>query len=267
MTMQKRFSALIGIAVLSMATTAANALIDERDAREQAGAAVRAQLSLNAEQFLRVQRDEKLEQLLAEATSMPSGPDFIYRASQAGDEIKVNTVVHHIFMDIDPTYIIAVSQVDRTTYRIQGFSDSMTEFEKLMMAPKTRISDPDQAEAVAEFYEAVNPQRRSMARIVSLIDLKQAAERQCQTNPFDVGEAAFSVWWKRAKPRYADLQFKRTATPQDSGYIVEWIVLSSAGPGLCGGAPLRAHLKISSDGRVGEITFAPLHGAGRVPHP
>lgn len=34
---------------------------------------------------------------------------FLYRVSQAGDEIKAHSVVHHIFTDADPTYFVAVS--------------------------------------------------------------------------------------------------------------------------------------------------------------
>jgi hypothetical protein len=36
---------------------------------------------------------------------------------------KEHSVVHHIFTDADPTYIVAVG-TDGTMYRIHGFSDS-----------------------------------------------------------------------------------------------------------------------------------------------
>jgi hypothetical protein len=51
-----------------------------------------------------------LEQWLATVVSRPSWSEFIYKVSQSGDEIKANAVVHHIWMDADPTYIVAVSR-------------------------------------------------------------------------------------------------------------------------------------------------------------
>lgn len=63
-------------------------------------------------------------------------------------------------------------------YRIHGLSDSLVEFGRLMAATKVKVMSADQAEAVSEFYREVNPQRTLMTPITSLIDLKQAAERQ-----------------------------------------------------------------------------------------
>src|SRR5260370_30977189 len=148
-----------------------------------------------------------------------------------------------------------------TTYRISGFADSLAEFAKLMTAVGQRVSSPDHAESLAEFHRKVNPDNhQDLTPILRLMDLKQAAERQCQSGEksFDAGEKAFTAWWDHAKPLYAEVSFKQTAGPHGSGYLVEWIVLSSAAPGMCGGAPLRAGLEVSSDGRVGKITFSPL---------
>ena len=130
-----------------------------------------------------------------------------------------------------------------------------------MTARKVKVLGPDQAEAVSDFYREVNPQRISMTPITSLIELKQTAERQCQTSSFDAGEKAFDAWWNHAKPLYAQVSFRQTVAPHGSGYLVEWIVLSSAGSGACGGAPLRARLEMSSDGHVGKVTFSPLEKA------
>ena len=190
-------------------------------------------------------------------------PEFIYKLSSTGYEIKEKTVVHHFPTDGDFTYIVAVSPADGNTSRIHGFSDSLSEFEKLMTAANLRVLDPDQAEAVADFYRAANPENRSMTPISSMFDLKQAAERQCQAIPFDTGDRQFEVWWKKAKPLYAGIQFSQTAIPRDNGYLVEWIVLSSAGSGACGGAPLRARLEVNSDGHIGKLSFLPLRSGNR----
>jgi hypothetical protein len=253
MKLKKLFLIAFAIVVLPVFT---NAQVSDEAAREQTRNAVRSQLHLKPDQFLSVQRDEELEQSLA-AMVGKSGV-FIYRASQAGDEVRKNAVVHHIFTDVDPSYIVAISAADGSIYRIHGFTDSKVEFNKLMAALKVKISSPDQAEALADFYRTVNPEHRSMARISGLLELKQAAEWQCQAVPFDADEKDFETWWKHAKPLYAATSFKQAATRSDSGYAVEWIVLSSPGAGLCGGAPLRAHLEVGSDGQVGSLSFTPL---------
>ena len=230
----------------------------DQAARQKAQNIVRSQLDLRSEQFLGIRRDEELEQDLAAIVGGLAGSEFIYRVSQAGDEIKDHAVVHHMVMDNDPTYLVAVSPVDGSVYRIQGFRDSKVEFNNLMLAVKVTISSPDQAEALADFFRTVNPEHHSMTRISGLLDLKQAAERQCQAVPFDPNEKDFEAWWKHTKPLYEKVPFDQTATRSGSGYVVEWIVLSAEGPGLCGGAPLRVMLEVGTNGEIGKLTFIPL---------
>lgn len=184
-----------------------------------------------------------------------AGSKIIYRVSQTGVEIKGNAFVRHIATDADFRYIIAVNPTDGSTYRISGFADSLAEFSKLMTAARLKVSSPEQAVSVADFYRAVNPDNQSLTPISSLIELKQAAERQCQTSSFEAGEEAFDAWWKRAKSLYAQVPLRQTASPHGGGYLIEWTVLSSAASGNCGGALLRARLEVASDGHVGEITF------------
>jgi hypothetical protein len=92
------------------------------------------------------------------------------------------------------------------------------------------------------------------------MELTQAAERQRQSvaKSLDAGEKAFTAWSKHAQPLYAELPFRQRAVFHGSGYLVEWIVLSSASAENCGGAPLRAQLEGSSDGHVGQITIVPV---------
>jgi len=262
MSMRKLFSTIFGMAVLSTLVVLANAQMTDQSAREQARNTVRSQLHLKPDQFLGIQRDEELEQSLASVVSRPTWSEFIYKVSQAGDEIKENVVVHHIFTDVDPTYIIAISPVDGSTYRIHGFglAESLAEFEKLMTALRVRVSNPEQAESVTDFYRRVNPgNHEGLTPISSLMELKQAAERQCQSvGSFDAGQNAFNLWWDRAKPLYAKVPFGQTASPHGSGYLVEWIVLSSPSGSNCGGAPLRARLEVSAEGQVGKPVFSPL---------
>jgi hypothetical protein len=263
MKMKKLFLATFAMG-LSAVNVSASAQVNEQAAREKALSAARPHLSyLRPGQFLGIQRDEELEQKLAAMVGGLAGSEFIYKVSPMGDEIKERSVVHHILTDIDdPVSLVAVSPLDGSTYLIHGFAESKADFNRLMVALKVKISSPDQAEALADFYREVNPEHRPLTPATSLLDLKQAAERQCQGVPFDPTEKGFEAWWKHAKPLYSGASFKQTAVRSDSGYAVEWIVLSSPGAGLCGGAPLRARLEVGSDGRVGEITFVPLRGAG-----
>jgi hypothetical protein len=259
MTIRKRFSMIVGMALFSVLVSPANAQMTEQAAREKAQSIVRSQLDyLRPDQFLSVQREEGLERSLAVTAGGLSGAEFIYQVSPAGDEIKEHSVVHHLVTDADPMYLVAVNPADGSTYRIAGFRDSKAEFNKLITALGVKISSPDQAEALADFYRTVNPEHRSMARLPGLLDLKQAAEWQCQAVPFDPNERDFEAWWKHAKTAYGNVSFQQTASRSGSGYAVEWIVLSSPGTGLCGGAPLRARLEVGSDGSIGEISFRPV---------
>jgi hypothetical protein len=261
MSIRKLFPTIFGMVVLSSLVALANAQMTDEAARDQVRNTVRSQLHLRPDQFLGVERHEELEQLLTSIVARPSWSGFIYKVSQAGDEIKENVVVHHIFMDVDFTYIVAISPRDGSTYRIHGFglAESLAEFQRLMTSLRMQVSSPDQAESVAEFYRKVNPENQEgLTPILSLLELKQAAERQCQTVPFDPIEKKFNAWWKHAKSLYAQISFEQTATPLSGGYLVEWVVLSSAAKGNCGGAPLQARLEVKSDGYVGSPTFSPL---------
>ncbi|HEX3105277.1 MAG TPA: hypothetical protein VHQ22_12580 [Terriglobales bacterium] len=261
MSIRKVFSTIFAVAVLSALVTLANAQTTDETARDLALSAVRSQLHLRPDQFVGIHRDEELQQFLAVATvGWQAGSEFIYRVSQTGVEIKQNVVVNHVATDADFMYIVAVSSMNGNTFRIHGFADSLAEFNKLMTTAKEKVASPEQAESLAEFYRAVNPQNMPLAPISSLIELKQAAERQCHSGvkSFDTGEDLFTAWWKRVKPLYAALPFEQRAIPHGHDYRVEWIVLSSASGENCGGAPLRARLEVRSDGHVSRLTFSPL---------
>jgi hypothetical protein len=268
MNMRRPFSMIFGIAVLSTFVAVANAQITDQAAREQASNTVRSELhsrlNFKSDQFLSVHRDEELEESLAMVTvGWGVGPEFIYKVSPTGVEVKKGAIVNHVATDADFVYIVVVSSADGSVYRIHGFglAESLAEFERLMTALKVQVTSPDQAEFLADFYRKVNPENyEAVTPILRLMELKQAAERQCQSGAksFDASEEAFDAWWKHAKPLYSEVSFKQTAAALSSGYFVEWIVLSSAAKGNCGGAPLRARLEVSSDGHVGKLTFSPL---------
>jgi hypothetical protein len=268
MNTRRLFPTIFGTMALATFVASPNAQMTEQAAREQASNIARSELQstvhFRADQFLGIHRDEDLEQSLAIASiGWRAGQKFIYRVSPAGFEIRENAVVNHTYVEVDPLLIVAVNSADGSTYGIHGFGrrESLAEFERLMTASKMRASSPDQAESIADFYRAVNPENQeALSPILSLLELKQAAERQCQgeAKSFEVGENAFTSWWKHAESSYASLSFQQKVVPRGSGYLVEWIVLSSPSADNCGGAPLRARLEIKSDGEVGELTFAVL---------
>lgn len=250
-------AALFGF--LPQVGNAAYTRIKEQSAYETANAALRARLNLRANQFLQIQRDETLEHLLSLAVSRPTAPDFIFRATQAGDEIKGNAIVHHISSDIDSTYVVAVDRKTGSIARIRGFSDSMTEFDRLMATVGVKVSNADQAEAIAAFYWAVNPERLSQHPILNLFELKQLAERQCQTGSFNAGEARFDSWWSQNRARCEAIKFARATVTRDGVFILKWIVLSAGSPDSCGGIPLEAQLEITRSGKIENLTFKPIH--------
>jgi hypothetical protein len=252
------FSTIFGLAALAMPVVPANAQLTDQVAREQAGNTVRSQLHLKPDQFFAVQRDEELEQSLAVTIGRKGDSAFIYEVSPAGYEVKENTVVYHFWTDFDGVFIIAIGPEGGDVYRIHGFADSLAEFEKLLTASRVRVSSSDQAEFLADFYRQVNPENLSLTRVSSLVELKQAAERQCQTSSFEQSEKAFDAWWRHAKQLYADVVFRQTVAPNGTAYFVEWIVLSSRSSHSCGGVPLRTRLEVTSDGHASKVTFSPV---------
>lgn len=267
MSTPKLLSAIFWVAVLSMLSVRADAQVSEQAAREQARDIVRSELhskvNFKADQFLGIQRDEELEQTLGAAVGGLAGLTLIYKVSPEGLELRENAVVYHTWTDVDPLFIVVVNPRDGSAYRIHGFGrgQSITEFGKLMTTLKVRVASPDQAEALADYYRKVNPENyESLTPILRLMELKQAAERQCQSGAksFYVGEKAFTAWWSHAEPLYTALPFQPKAVPHGSGYLVEWIVLSSPSAKNCGGSPLRATLEVSSDGHVSEVTVSPI---------
>jgi hypothetical protein len=268
MNFRQPFSTIFVAAVLLILGVEADAQVTEQAARDQARDVVRSELhskvNFKADQFLGIHRDEELERSLATATiGWRAGPEFIYKVSPTGVEIKDNAIVDHVATDADFMYIVAVSSVDGDIFRIHGFglAQSLAEFERLLTALRVRVASPNQAESLAEFYRNVNPENQAgLTPIISLLEVKQAAERQCQSsaNSFDAGEKAFAAWWKRAQLLYAALPFQQRAVPHGSGYLVEWVVLSSPSGENCGGAPLRARLEVASDGRINRLAFSPF---------
>ena len=268
MSLRKHFSTILALETLLTPLVFADRQIGEQAARELARNVARAELSstvhFKSDQFLNVRRDEELEQALAiAANGRRDGLVFIYKISPDGIEIRDNAIVHHITTDGDPALIVAVRSANGGTYRIHGFGrgESRAEFEKLLTELKVQVTSPDQAEAVADLYRKVNPESyEDLAPILRLIELKQAAERQCQgvAKSFDAGERAFDAWWKHAEPLYAPLPFRQKVVSRGKGYLVEWIVLSSPSAENCGGAPLRAQLEVSADGHVSKTSVSLL---------
>lgn len=229
----------------------------EEVARHEAVSIVRSGVGLRPEQFLDVKRDEGLEELLIVSAGRRIPLVFMFKLSNSGYEFKNEKIVHHTFTEADLLYVVAISSVDGSAYLIRGFPNSASEFGKLMAASKVKLSSSYQAEALADFYREVNPERTFTTPITNLMELKQAAERQCQISSFDTGEQEFDTWWKKYKHLYAGLQFAQTAKSNSNGYVVEWTVLSSSGTGMCGGAALQARLDVSSDAQVVKLSFSP----------
>jgi hypothetical protein len=179
MSAQRLFSMIFGMVVLPTVTVIANAQTTEQAARELASSTVRSELHtavhFKSDQFLGVQRDEELEETLAVAVGGRAGLRFIYKVSPTGYEIRENAVLYHVWTDVDPTCIVAVSPTDGTVYRMPSFAlkKTIAEFQKLMKEANVKISSADQAEAVVEFYRKVNPENyENFTPISSLIDLK-----------------------------------------------------------------------------------------------
>jgi hypothetical protein len=253
----------IGIGLIAGLAASANAQVTEQAAREKAKSIVQARLEAGPEhflddrKFLDVQRQENLEEELAEIVGGSAGLDYIYKVSEFGVEIKDHEIIYHTFFDVDPTYHVVVSRTDGAAYRVQGFSDSMAEFNRLIAAFKLQVSG-DRARGIADLYREIYRQRESITQIYSLLDLKQSAESRCENGSVASGERKFNAWWRHVKPFYKALSFDEKTVQHGEGYTVEWIVLSSADHNACGGAPLRMQVEIEKDGQIANLNFIAL---------
>ncbi len=188
MKFRRLCSTTFGLVVLSVLVVPVNAQLSEQAARQQASNIARSELHstvhFRPDQFLGIQRDEELEQKLGVAVGGQAGLTFIYKVSPEGVELRENAVVYHTWTDVDPLFIVVVNPRDASAYRIHGFGrgESLTEFDRLMTELKVQVTSPDQAESVADLYREVNPENHErLTPILRLIELKQAAERQCQS--------------------------------------------------------------------------------------
>jgi len=59
-----------------------------------------------------------LEEALSELVAGPPWPVSIFKVSEEGDEVGEHGVVHHIVMDGDPTFAIAINPASGSLYRI-----------------------------------------------------------------------------------------------------------------------------------------------------
>jgi hypothetical protein len=147
-----------------------------------------------------------------------SGPVFIYKVSPTGVEVKESAIVSHVATEADFMYIVAVSSADGSAYRTHGFglAESLAEFERLIAALKVRVASPDQAESLAHFYRKANPENHEgLTPILGLMELKQAAEQQCQggAKSFDAGEKAFTAWWSHGSRSMRRFRSNRKLSP------------------------------------------------------
>ncbi|HEX4002816.1 MAG TPA: hypothetical protein VHX36_09210 [Candidatus Acidoferrales bacterium] len=200
MSIRELLSVVVGTALLSTLAPLCRAQMTAEAAHDSALNTVRLRNHLKADQFLDIQRNQHLEELLATAMiGWRNSRVFIYEVSEAGVEIKANSTIDHLVTDADPTFIVAVRSSDGAAYCIHGcgLPGSLAEFQELIASTKVRVSDPNQAESFADFYRRVNPQNyENLAPLASLLELKQAAERECLAGAksFDAGETVFNAW-------------------------------------------------------------------------
>lgn len=249
---------LLSVVLLLTSQLQGYAQLSEEAARQRVVEVVRSKLNIRPAQFLGIKRHEELEEMLAVATNGHLGMDFVYTLSPVGYEFTEHGIIEHMSTDGEGIYVVVIDRANGGTYAIRGFSDSLAEFKRLMLAVNMKVASPGEAESLAKLYQAVNPEQFSFTPVSDLLDLKQAAERQCRVVSFDLSERHFGAWWNHAKALYGKSSFKQTATQNANGYAVEWVVLSSPGPSECAGTPLRAQLQIGRSGEVGKLTFVLL---------
>lgn len=250
-----------GIYVCVLAGVASAQLTEEqarREAREQTAAALHS----TATQFLGTQRREDLERLFEAATRKPTRTILMYEVSNEGDEVRGSTVIHHLSSDAPMTFIVAVLAVRGTTFRIGGFADSLSEFNRLMADNQIRVLDSEHAQSLANFYFAVNPEKIQVNLLKSPLDLKQAVERQCHAGGRDFAylDKEFGKWWTSHRSAIIGTEFATRVSSAPGVFRVQILTLSSpTAKQTCDASPVEATLEVSDAGAVKPVSFKKLN--------
>jgi hypothetical protein len=259
-----RMSCVAGIYICSFVGIA-DAQIGEEQARKQARAEAVANLHLDATRYLNTQRREDIEQMFGAATGKPPGTIFFYELSSEGDEVRGSTVIHHLSTDAALNLFIGVTAANGMVFRIGGFgfADSLLEFNRMMAESKFRILSPDHAQALADLYIAINPEKIEFTLVKSPLEVKQAVERQCHSlgRDFVFSDKEFTRWWNTHRSTILSANLDDKVLPSPEGFKVQFFTLSfPTKQKECGGAPVTATLQVSATGQVGKLVFTKFSG-------
>ena len=235
------------------------AQVDEASARNIALVSIRSGLDLQSDDFLKLWRDEQLEQELAEVARRQQVPLLVFKASQTGIEFKDGIMTNHVHTDGYDISTIAVNTSTGNAYRIQGYKYSSTEFRKMMLSIGLKIQHVSQVAMLGIVYREINPDHLYDVGVPGLLELKQDAENRCapELRPRDVRR--FERWWKNAHAAYQGKSFKEVDTSDGNSFSAEWVIFAAGGlHDSCAGKPVRIRLRICGDGNISLPEFSPL---------
>ena len=233
----------------------------EHQAREAAKKAVRTYAERNT--FFSAHRREDLEDVFHSVTPITDGAlnqdPKIFELSDEGYEFGSDRVEFHSSVHGPVTYLVAVGARSGETFRISGFRDSQTEFNRLAQTYHVSVGTQLQAQDYADLYFRVDPMHYRIFKTASLLLLKQLAERKYyeSSDTFSAAEAQFAQWWDKNSNSLSQLTFRDDIATTDGGFTIDFLTLSGIDKKspIPGPTPLVVRLTISKNGEVDEPRF------------
>lgn len=196
--------------------------IPEEVAREKARTTARSGWGLRDDAFVNTYRREDLEDDLSDFAHHPEArPVLIYQVSEEGIEFvgphtrRIHTILHGTSKGY-----VAIARDPGQAYRLWGFKDSRTEFNRLMTDVSAAVSTESDALSLFYFYrKLVDGAER--APIYTSLDVRQAVESNFYRA---YGErrwqGKFEKWWARFCKEALGISLQPDVTTSGSGYIV-----------------------------------------------
>lgn len=242
-----------------------HAQLSEQHLREAAIEAVRISTQ-QPNTFFVIHRREDMEDILLSVRPYQAGgferDPQIFEVSDDGYEFKNDSVDYHLSVHGPFLYFVAVANATGETFRISGFKDSQTEFNRLAKYYNVKLRTEVQAQEFANLYLQLDPVHYRLAQAASLLQLKQLAEKQFNNyyKAFSSAETRFNQWWTKHESALNRMSFRETSTTTLEGFEVSFLTVSGIDEKSQrdGPLPIRVTLKISKDGQVAEPTLAPF---------
>jgi len=260
----------------------ADAPISDATAREKAKQAIR-EVGQGSSPLYTKRREEFEEEILEYEVSIFEGHVakgvFAYEVSEAGCEPELNEKGSRscsVVMDADPRWYVLVSKESGIAYRVSGFKDSQTEFNRMALDLHIRLRDAAAVERYGQLFLGLHygPETSMGGPHIRFV-ANEFAARQAAEEDFHWSykeseyEQRFGAWWKRFTARRPKLGVTAEIDKEAQTYEVSVPVLKMMNFSVppfkrLDDAPtiMRIHVVIGINGSIGVMEAEPIFPSG-----